>query len=149
MKVDAGAKHVAESGRTLEEIVGSVKRVTDMVSEIAAASREQNTGVQQVNQAVTQMDQVTQTNASQTEEMSSTAEGLSTQAAQLQVLVGRFTLDEGGVKMAPRASAPRAQRRETRMVIKPSRPRRAEPPQLPPSIPPGSNGLHAKGFDEF
>ena len=94
--MENGSGLVNKSGETLREIVGSVKRVTDIVAEIAAASQEQSVGVEQVNKAMTQMDQVTQTNASQTEEMSSTAEGLSTQAAQLQVLVGRFTLDEGG-----------------------------------------------------
>jgi len=91
-KVDVGTKLVNQSGETLNEIVTSVKRVTDIVSEIAAASREQATGIEQVNKAVTQMDTVTQGNASQTEELSSTAEGLSGQAAQLQALVAQFNL---------------------------------------------------------
>ena len=91
-KVEAGTKLVNQSGETLSEIVTSVKRVTDIVSEIAAASREQATGIEQVNKAVTQMDQVTQGNASQTEELSGTAEGLSGQAQQLQQLVAQFNL---------------------------------------------------------
>lgn len=90
-KVEAGSKHVTESGSTLREIVSSVKRVTDMVSEIAAASHEQHAAVEQVNTAITQMDQVTQTNAGQTEEMSATAEQMSDQASQLQALVLRFS----------------------------------------------------------
>jgi len=154
-KVEAGSQHVAESGKTLEEIVGSVKRVTDMVSEIAAASREQNTGIEQVNQAVMQMDQVTQTNASQTEEMSSTAEALSTQASQLQGLVARFRLDDGRtVAAAPRAAAPpkpKAVRKEAhRPAARPARGRLPNPLMLPASNPPGtSHSATPKGFDEF
>ena len=91
-KVEAGTELVNQSGHTLAEIVTSVKRVTDIVSEIAAASREQAGGIEQVNKAVTQMDQVTQGNASQTEELSGTAEGLAGQAAQLQQLVAQFNL---------------------------------------------------------
>jgi methyl-accepting chemotaxis protein len=91
-KVQAGTELVNQSGHTLAEIVTSVKRVTDIVSEIAAASREQAGGMEQVNKAVTQMDQVTQGNASQTEELSGTAEGLASQAAQLQQLVAQFNL---------------------------------------------------------
>jgi methyl-accepting chemotaxis protein len=152
-KVEAGSRHVSASGRTLEEIVGSVKRVTDMVSEIAAASREQTTGIEQVNQAVTQMDQVTQTNASQTEEMSSTAEKLSTQAEQLQGLVSRFRLDDGKSKAAapPAAAKPALHHEPRHVAIKPVRVRRAaEPKLLPLSLPPaGANGTAPNGFEEF
>jgi methyl-accepting chemotaxis protein len=91
-KVEGGTELVNQSGQTLSEIVTSVKRVTDIVAEIAAASREQSTGIDQVNKAITQMDQVTQANASQTEELNATAEGLASQAVQLQSLVSRFTL---------------------------------------------------------
>jgi methyl-accepting chemotaxis protein len=95
-KVESGSELVNRSGKTLEEIVTSVKRVTDIISEIAAASREQSTGIDQVNRAVTQMDQVTQSNAAQTEELAGTADGLSAQAVQLQELVSRFRLESGG-----------------------------------------------------
>ena len=91
-KVEVGSELVNKSGHTLSEIVSSVKRVTDIVSEIAAASREQASGIEQVNRAVTQMDQVVQTNAAQTEELTSTAEGLAGQASQLQHLVAQFNL---------------------------------------------------------
>ncbi|MFN8548710.1 MAG: methyl-accepting chemotaxis protein [Candidatus Eisenbacteria bacterium] len=94
-KVESGAELVNTSGQTLNEIVTSVKRVTDIVQEIAAASREQSVGIDQVNTAVTQMDTVTQSNASQTEELSATAETLSSKGKQLQTLVLRFKLDEG------------------------------------------------------
>jgi methyl-accepting chemotaxis protein len=95
-KVEAGSGLVNRSGETLQGIVGSVKRVTDIVGEIAAASGEQSTGIEQVNTAVTQMDQVTQSNSAQTEELSATAQSLAEQAAHLMELVGTFTLTQGG-----------------------------------------------------
>ena len=95
-KVQDGSTLVTKSGQSLEEIVGSVKRVTDIVGEITAASREQANGIDQVNKAVSQMDQVVQTNSAQTEEMSSTAQGLTQQAEQLQMLVSRFKLNQNG-----------------------------------------------------
>ena len=91
-KVENGSSLVNASGQTLNDIVASVKRVTDIVGEIAAASQEQATGVEQVAKAMSQMDQVTQTNSAQTEEMSSTAEELSATAASLQDLVAQFEL---------------------------------------------------------
>lgn len=95
-KVEVGSDMVAKSGKTLEEIVGSVKRVTDIIAEIAAASSEQSSGIDQINRAVSQMDQVTQSNAAQTEELSSTAQNLTVQAEQLQELVGSFKLGNDG-----------------------------------------------------
>ncbi|NOT58349.1 MAG: HAMP domain-containing protein [Deltaproteobacteria bacterium] len=93
-KVDNGVALVTQSGQTLHEIVGSVKRVNDMVTEIAVASQEQWQGIEQVNKTVAQMDTVTQSNAEQTEELSATAQALMKQAEQLQMLVGRFKLHE-------------------------------------------------------
>jgi methyl-accepting chemotaxis protein len=91
-KVEKGTELVNRSGETLHSIVGSVKAVTDIVSEIAAAAAEQSTGVDQVNTAMTQMDQVTQSNAAQTEQLSSTAKGMSEQSLRLTELVGTFVL---------------------------------------------------------
>jgi methyl-accepting chemotaxis protein len=108
-KVEAGSERVNRSGVTLDEIVGSFKRVTDIIAEIAVASQEQSSGIDQVNKAVTQMDQVTQSNAAQTEELSSTAQSLATQAEQLLALVARFKLDGGDApahRMSVRAAAP-------------------------------------------
>jgi methyl-accepting chemotaxis protein len=95
-KVEAGSELVNRSGETLQSIVGSVKRVTDIVGEIAAASGEQSTGIEQVNTAMMQMDQVTQSNSAQTEELSATAQSLSEQSARLLELVGTFTLTQNG-----------------------------------------------------
>jgi methyl-accepting chemotaxis protein len=94
-KVEKGSELVNRSGATLQGIVGSVKRVTDIVGEIAAASGEQSTGIEQVNTAMTQMDQVTQSNSAETEELSSTAQTLSGQSARLLALVSTFTLGNG------------------------------------------------------
>jgi methyl-accepting chemotaxis protein len=91
-KVHAGSDLVNRSGETLQGIVGSARRVTDIVAEIAAAAREQSTGIEQVNSAMTQMDQVTQANSAQTEELSATADALSEQAAHLLSLVNTFRL---------------------------------------------------------
>jgi methyl-accepting chemotaxis protein len=117
-KVEGGSELVNQSGQTLNEIVTSVKRVTDIVAEIAAASREQSAGIDQVNKAVTQMDQVTQSNASQTEELNATAEGLASQAQQLQALVGRFKLNAAAagaatpvVRVAEKSATPKLAKR--------------------------------------
>lgn len=91
-KVDAGSALVNRSGETLLGIVGSVKRVTDIVGEIAASSGEQSSGIEQVSSAMTQMDQVTQSNSAQTEELSATAQSLAGQASRLLELVNTFVL---------------------------------------------------------
>ncbi len=91
-KVQNGTELVNRSGQTLNEIVVSVKRVSDIVCEIAAASKEQLAGVEQVNKAMSQMDRVTQGNAAQTEEMSGTSTMLLQHARTLSENVGRFRL---------------------------------------------------------
>jgi methyl-accepting chemotaxis protein len=103
-KVEAGSELVNRSGETLKEIEGSVKRVTDIIAEIAAASQEQTAGVDQVSRAVTQMDQVTQANAAQTEGLSSTAQALAAQAEQMAALVGRFKLAVAAGATRPHAT---------------------------------------------
>ena len=100
-KVEDGSTLVGQSGQALDEIVRSVKRVTDIIAEIAAASQEQSQGIDQVNKAVGQMDQVVQSNAAQTEELSSTARLLAGQAADLQGLVGRFKLGAAAASAPP------------------------------------------------
>jgi methyl-accepting chemotaxis protein len=121
-KVASGGELVNRSGQTLEEIVSSANQVAGIVADIAAASREQATGIEQVNKAVTQMDQVTQTNAAQTEELSSTAQALTAQAEHLQSLVARFTLAASG----PSAGAPSREQRIGRTP--PERSKRFEQP---------------------
>jgi methyl-accepting chemotaxis protein len=110
-KVERGSELVNRSGETLLSIVGSVKKVTDIVGEIAAAAEEQSTGVDQVNNAITQIDQVTQQNSAQTEELSSTAQTLSDQSARLLKLVSVFTLGQGSREPVARLEAARPNRR--------------------------------------
>ena len=93
-KVAIGSHQVAEAGRTMEEIVQSVQRVTDIMGEISAASQEQTTGIEQINQAITQMDQVTQQNAALVEEAAAAAASLQEQAGSLAQVVGVFRLAE-------------------------------------------------------
>jgi methyl-accepting chemotaxis protein len=100
-KVEDGSRLVDESGRTLTEIVTSVKKVTDIVSEIAAASQEQAAGIEQVNKAVVSMDEVTQQNAALVEEAAAAAESLRSQAERLDEMMSRYRIDQ-----APRATAP-------------------------------------------
>ena len=92
-KVDMGSALVGEAGKTMAEIVGSVKRVTDIIGEITAASQEQSTGIEQVNQAIAQMDQVTQQNAALVEEAAAAAQSMQEQAASLVEAVSVFKLD--------------------------------------------------------
>jgi methyl-accepting chemotaxis protein len=93
-KVNVGSKLVDQAGSTMQEVVGSIKRVTDMMSEITAASQEQTTGIEQINSAITQMDDVTQRNAALVEEAAAASQSLQEQAAKLSTLVGVFKIDE-------------------------------------------------------
>jgi methyl-accepting chemotaxis protein len=91
-KVELGSKLVASAGKTMDDIVSSVKRVTDIMSEITAASQEQSAGIEQVNQAITQMDQVTQQNAALVEQAAAAAESMKDQTVKMSQAVGVFKL---------------------------------------------------------
>ncbi|MDQ9170880.1 Cache 3/Cache 2 fusion domain-containing protein [Oxalobacteraceae bacterium R-40] len=91
-KVGAGTKLVDHAGTTMTEVVSSVRRVTDIMAEITAASQEQSSGIEQVNQAIAQMDQVTQQNAALVEQAAAAAESLQGQANSLAQLVGVFKM---------------------------------------------------------
>ena len=93
-KVDAGSQLVDEAGKTMEEIVTSVKRVTDIMGEIAAASQKQRSDIEQVTQAIGQMDSATEQNASLVEEAAAAAQSLQQQAAKLADAVSVFKLKE-------------------------------------------------------
>ncbi|MCR8713069.1 methyl-accepting chemotaxis protein [Stenotrophomonas indicatrix] len=90
--VGAGAQLVHGAGRTMQEIVGQVGRVNEIMAEISAASREQSAGIEQVNQTVVQMDETTQQNAALVEEATAAARAMEEQAEQLAVAVSRFRL---------------------------------------------------------
>jgi methyl-accepting chemotaxis protein len=93
-KVGGGSRQVAQAGTTMEEIVSSIRRVTDIMSEISAASAEQSQGIEQVNTAITQMDEVTQQNAALVEEAAAAAEALEEQAQNLSASVSVFKIDD-------------------------------------------------------
>jgi methyl-accepting chemotaxis protein len=104
-KVDTGAKLVDQAGSTMDEVVASVKRVTDLISEIAAASEEQRSGIEQVSQAVGHMDEVTQQNAALVEEAAAASEAMQEQALRLSQTVAVFQLDASHAP-APAVKAP-------------------------------------------
>jgi methyl-accepting chemotaxis protein len=105
-QVNAGNKLVADAGQTMDEVVDSVKRVTDIMAEIMAATEEQSSGIEQVNQAVGQMDQVTQQNAALVEEASAAAASMQEQAASLSQTVSVFKLAAGSPGAPARAATP-------------------------------------------
>jgi methyl-accepting chemotaxis protein len=119
-QVDAGSKLVGQAGATMDEIVSSVQRVTDIMGEISAASREQETGISQIGQAISQMDSVTQQNAALVEEAAAAADSLHQQAANLAQVVGVFKLDGATAQPAAAEHANNV----TALVRKPARPLR-------------------------
>ena len=92
-RVTDGSALVNQSGKTLQDIVGSVKRVTDIIAEITAASQEQSSGIEQVNRAIMQMDESTQQNAALVEETTSAAQSMKEQAVELLRQVGLFKVN--------------------------------------------------------
>jgi len=151
-KVHDGSELVNKSGQTLGEIVAGVRQVTEIVSEIAAASEEQSRGIEQVNRAVTLMDQVVQSNAAQTEELSSTAQNLTAQARELQELVQRFQVAEA----APDHAAERGPvTRRPRLKAAPVRTENGDRPKAtPPTLVTGRTGKRSTAawdpeFEEF
>jgi methyl-accepting chemotaxis protein len=92
-RVETGSRLVADAGKTMTEIVGSVQRVSDIIGEITAASAEQSDGISQVNTSVAQLDQMTQQNAALVEQGAAAAESLKEQASRLSEMVGTFRLE--------------------------------------------------------
>jgi len=113
-KVGIGAKLVDEAGATMNEVVASVKRVTDIMGEITAATKEQSAGIEQVNLAITDMDSTTQQNAALVEQAAAAAQSMQDQAASLANVVDTFKLEHQGLGAATArpASAKRAQARK-------------------------------------
>ena len=134
-KVKVGSQLVDESGKTLAEIMESVKKVTDIVAEIAAASEEQSVGIEQVNNAVTQMDSVTQQNAALVEQATAASKSMEQQSATLVGQIGYFRT-QATAYAAPAhvvETRPRAE-----VIAKPSRSVRrpsAKPAAVPAAAP--------------
>ena len=121
-KVDAGGKLVDQAGSTMAEIVQSITRVTDIMSEIAAATLEQTAGIEQINMAIAQMDEVTQQNAALVEEAAAAAGSLQDQATSLARVVSVFNIGNTQGRAAHPAPVQQSTRPASRHVAaKPSR----------------------------
>jgi methyl-accepting chemotaxis protein len=142
-QVEKGTALVDQAGQTMDEIVSSIRRVTDIVAEISAASVEQSSGVQQVGEAVSQMDQATQQNAALVEESAAAAESLKNQANQLVQAVAVFKLtrqESSGSRSGaatPAANARHGERRSPDRALNVTRPQfKAKPaPAVARTIP--------------
>ena len=154
-RVEEGSRQVDQSGEALRGIVSSVQRVTDIISEISAASEEQATGIGEVNQAMSQMDGVTRSSTVQTEEMSATATRLSEQASELLGLVAAFKLgeDRSAPVERPAASVVHAPVRrpaaKARLQAKTVREMPGDAANDEPAAPPRKAASGADGFEEF
>lgn len=124
-KVEEGTRLVDDSGKTLEEIVNSVKKVSDIIAEIAAASEEQASGIDQVNKAVTQLDEVTQQNAALVEQAAAASESMDEQAQGLDRIMQFFSIGGDSHAAPPSATpAPRVSAAKP-AAARPAAPRRA------------------------
>ncbi|WP_434515317.1 methyl-accepting chemotaxis protein [Dechloromonas sp. ARDL1] len=117
-KVETGNRLVDQAGRTMDEVVTSIKRVAKIMADISDASREQSSGIEQVSRAVSQMDEVTQQNAALVEEAAAAAESLEEQAHNLAQAVAVFVLQQGGG--APQLSVPQPPIRVAKAVPRPA-----------------------------
>ena len=100
-RVEAGAKLVEQAGKTMDELVGSVRKVAEIMTEIASANNEQSAGIEQINKAITQMDTVVQMNASLVEEATAAATSMASQAQGLTQVVAQFRVDGAAAQPAP------------------------------------------------
>ena len=154
-KVEEGTRLVDASGATLEEIVTAVKKVSDIIAEIAAASNEQSAGIEQVNKAITQMDEVTQQNAALVEEAASASEDMRAKAADLSRILNAFKLseDDAVAELAPDAEGYPANEPQARLPERrgPDRPWSGDPatvtgdPSRPARVVGGNTG---EGWEE-
>ena len=119
-KIGRGSKLVGQAGETMDEVVASVKRVTDIMSDIASASAEQSAGIEQVNLSIIEMDGMTQQNAALVEEAAAAFQSLQDQAAELQRVVSIFKLAEGEEQAIVDAPAPAAATASRAVVVRPA-----------------------------
>ena len=131
-KVERGSKLVGQAGVTMDEVVTSVKRVTDLMSEIANASAEQSAGIEQVNLSIIEMDSMTQQNAALVEEAAAAAQSLQDQASELARVVSIFKLSEGEQYQAE--AAPAAVATSTAVVVRPAAAKRPAPALKKPAV---------------
>jgi methyl-accepting chemotaxis protein len=99
-RIETGAKLVEQAGKTMDELVGSVKKVAELMSEIASANNEQSSGIEQINKAITQMDTVVQMNASLVEQATAAATSMASQATGLTQVVAQFRVEGAAASAA-------------------------------------------------
>jgi aerotaxis receptor len=134
-KVEAGSKLVDDAGKTMNEIVTSVKQVAGYMNDITCASQEQSEGIEQVNQAIAQMDKATQQNSALVEQAAVAADDMQSHATKLAQLVNAFKLVASG-KPAPGGNAQGAGKRHQFIAAQSARPVRVESPRrLTASLP--------------
>ncbi len=147
-KTTEGTKLVEDAGNTMQEVVSSVQRVTDIMGEISAASTEQSAGIDQVNTAITSMDEVTQQNAALVEQAAAAAESLVDQAVSLMDVVGSFKLTGAPASQERRASkSPMRSSAPSRLVAKPAPKAVAKPATVKVSAKTGTDDADA--WEEF
>ena len=148
-KVEQGAKLVDQAGATMEQVVESIRRVTDIMAEITHASQEQTGGIEQVNAAIGQMDETTQQNAALVEESAAAAGSMQDQAARLAQVVSVFKLD--GQQPAAPAPAPATPARALAVQPKPAvRAAKAKPAAATPAAKPAARATAAaEEWEEF
>ncbi|WP_371920632.1 methyl-accepting chemotaxis protein [Pseudomonas sp. HMWF032] len=139
-KVETGNTLVAQAGKTMTEIVTAIKRVTDIMAEIAAASAEQSSGIEEVNGAVSQMDEMTQQNAALVEQAAAAAESLLEQATSMTETVAIFKFEHAHQR--PALSAPPAAPKAS--ANPPTRTARAQR-----SLPPRANTNNSDEWEQF
>ena len=130
-KVEAGSALVREAGSTMHEIVDSVRRVTDILGEITAASQEQSAGIEQINKAITQMDDVTQQNAALVEQAAAASQAMRDQAERLAAAVAVFRLEAGTIAAAAPAAVTPAPAAPARALAAPVKRAAAVRPTAP------------------
>ncbi|HSI47672.1 MAG TPA: methyl-accepting chemotaxis protein [Ideonella sp.] len=142
-RVESGSRLVATAGASMQDIVGSVQRVTDIIGEISSAASEQSEGLGQISGAVSQLDQMTQQNAALVEESAAAAESLKDQAQRLAGLVGHFRLGQAAPAAVSTAvkPAPASVNASTRSLV----PKRAAPSKAGVKAParPAAGAAHA------
>ena len=129
--VESGSQQVAQAGRSMDEIVGGVRRVSDLIAEITASSTEQRDGIAQVNQAVANLDQMTQQNAALVEQSAAAASSMRDQAGRLAEVVSVFNVGAGAA--VARAAAPRPAPVAKAPVPTAAAPRKAAAPAVKPA----------------
>ncbi|MFC5479624.1 methyl-accepting chemotaxis protein [Massilia suwonensis] len=142
-KVDAGAKLVDQAGATMEQVVESIRRVTDIMAEITHATQEQSSGIEQVNITIGQMDETTQQNAALVEESAAAAGAMQEQAAKLAQVVGVFKLDAQAIVVPKAAPVARA------VVVVPKKPAVAKAPSAPAAAKPAPRAKATAAADEW